>query len=462
MKKLLLIVFALTSLSFGQAKAYDWTKNLQLKKFAAGTTGIADSLNWNTEKIDTGYKWNLDTINAVKADFYAQHNYSGAHQNNVITWNNLTAAMQAEIVRTSTAQAIAGNKTFTSGVAFGASAIMIAPTYANTTQGTLYRSASSGADLLFFNYGSSLRDTIASQRWVRNNLSTLASAVLTTGSQNVGGAKTFTTGIDFGASAYFGLPSTNYEYVNGLFGDQNNVYFTKAGVTGDFDTLLSWTDFQTIPIKRHLLPFTNNGYNIGSNSYRWGSGYFTNIYAGNIIYTNNIQPVGADTVVTIGGTAKRIVDTDGKTIFEIQGATRRLGNTAAPIDSLILKGGIVNTDTTNVLWISSKKVSINGIITYETESTNVTSGITLGVTRTHVELTPDDDYNIQTITDLNANKGGSMLYIVNMSASKTITLQDAVDNLQLAGDCTLAQYDSITLIYSGTASAWIELSRSDN
>lgn len=80
-------------------------------------------------------------------------------------------------------------------------------------------------------------------------------------------------------------------------------------------------------------------------------------------------------------------------------------------------------------------------------------GITFGY------LQPDASYTVPTI---NGGANGKIVYLVNAVSGNVVTLDDGIDNLQLAGDFAMNQYDSITLIYNSDSSQWIELSRSNN
>ena len=66
-----------------------------------------------------------------------------------------------------------------------------------------------------------------------------------------------------------------------------------------------------------------------------------------------------------------------------------------------------------------------------------------------------------TVTTINGGQNGKIIYLVN-STSDNVILDDGTGNLQLAGDFTMDQYDSITLLYDSNSSQWIEISRSNN
>lgn len=99
---------------FAQSAPSGYTSHLGLRLYAQAANPGADSLNQNALDIDAGVKANYDTVNALKADYYYQHNYDGSHQNGIITWDNLSTAAKSTIVQTSGTQVINGWKTFNS------------------------------------------------------------------------------------------------------------------------------------------------------------------------------------------------------------------------------------------------------------------------------------------------------------------------------------------------------------
>lgn len=62
---------------------------------------------------------------------------------------------------------------------------------------------------------------------------------------------------------------------------------------------------------------------------------------------------------------------------------------------------------------------------------------------------------------LNGGSDGNYKIIINQTTS-VLTFKDGVDNLYLAGDFAMGQYDVLVLIYESTVAKWIEISRSNN
>lgn len=90
-------------------------------------------------------------------------------------------------------------------------------------------------------------------------------------------------------------------------------------------------------------------------------------------------------------------------------------------------------------------------ITVTTTSINVSD-------KTFCALTASSAQNLQTI---NGGSDGKIIYLEN-SGSYTITIEDAVNNIECAGNCILGQFDTITFIYNAAEAQWVELSRSNN
>jgi len=64
---------------------------------------------------------------------------------------------------------------------------------------------------------------------------------------------------------------------------------------------------------------------------------------------------------------------------------------------------------------------------------------------------------------INGGTDGQILVLRTVDSGRDVTLRDAVGNLQIAGNFTLAtRSDRITLLYDGDLALWVELSRSTN
>jgi len=99
------------------------------------------------------------------------------------------------------------------------------------------------------------------------------------------------------------------------------------------------------------------------------------------------------------------------------------------------------------------------VLTTGSELTIATGAIT--VTASHHTVDTEGDAASDDLDTISGGTDGMMLVLRAADSARTVVLKDAVDNLQLAGDCTLDNaQDTITLMYSGTN--WREISRSDN
>src|SRR5690606_11584455 len=93
-----------------------WTPNYYFTRIAQGTLNYAETLDNNWTLVDSVIKAKEDTINSVKADFYATHNYDGSHKDAVIFWDELSTSAKSNMVQTSGNQSgLSGIKTWTSG-----------------------------------------------------------------------------------------------------------------------------------------------------------------------------------------------------------------------------------------------------------------------------------------------------------------------------------------------------------
>lgn len=64
---------------------------------------------------------------------------------------------------------------------------------------------------------------------------------------------------------------------------------------------------------------------------------------------------------------------------------------------------------------------------------------------------------------INGGVDGARLVIRAVDSTHTVVAKDATGNLQLAGDHTMDNaQDTLTLIYDGALTAWLELARSNN
>lgn len=72
--------------------------------------------------------------------------------------------------------------------------------------------------------------------------------------------------------------------------------------------------------------------------------------------------------------------------------------------------------------------------------------------------------NVLAAADIDNVGGGSdgRILVITNTTTYALTFKDGTDNLQLAGDFAMGQYDVLTIIYNSTTSKWQEISRSNN
>lgn len=128
----------------------------------------------------------------------------------------------------------------------------------------------------------------------------------------------------------------------------------------------------------------------------------------------------------------------------------------------------VTFDCTNETYDFVGDVSSTGDVSSNTFTAPRDGELTIAtgaITATGTYHTVDTEGNAAS-DDLDTISGGTdgrILIIRPASTARTVVAKDATGNLQLAGDFTMDNdRDMLTLIYDGTLSAWIEVSRSDN
>lgn len=113
--------------------------------------------------------------------------------------------------------------------------------------------------------------------------------------------------------------------------------------------------------------------------------------------------------------------------------------------------------TTGTLWIDGYMRIKADTVAYNTASGGVLDLGDIGA-GTFTTITPNG------IDDIDQVSGGSdgKIQILTNTTSYALTFKDETNNLALAGDFAMGQYDVLTLIYNSTVSKWQEISRSNN
>jgi hypothetical protein len=473
MIKFLLTALLLTGMVLAQTAPSSYTPHLNLRLYAGNSGTInpgKDSLDANYSQIDAGVKANFDTINAIKADLYTQHNYDGTHKNAVIAWDMLATAAKSVIIQTTGNQSMAGLKTFTGGVGLGNNARFLLGTNAggSVVQGELYRTGSAGADLLTFFYGTNLKDTIASYRWIRANLPTLTDYVSLSTNQTIGGNKTFDNALGFSVTGRLVLPSGHTGFTKTLFTDNTQVLFKRT--TGVIDTLLSRSALRSLNYFNDLLPFSSDVYNIGGASYRWNNIYAKRVIADTFI-VRNIQsedPAGIFISDVAGMTFKDSVYTIGARGNGSQAGAVYSDTVGSP-NTLVLQGrNGVKVDAPTITLEADDNVRIAGIFARTWDIIESTTGT---ITPAHPIIYLEGSVDIIDINPTDLFTPGSLhgetLTLIGNAGVTAKAKHDAGSfgtRLVLAGgaDFTFDRYDVLVLIYNKVESCWVEISRSNN
>lgn len=442
MKKVILLLLVFTAYSYAQ-NAY--TLHWYLTKIAAGTANYADTLNHNWDIVDSIGNATNDTISAVKGDLYAEHKYDGTHKDNTIRWTNLhTTDKNTYIMQLSNNQTVNGLKTFGGGIAFSPSArFLLGTSTTYTAQGELYRTGTAGADLLTFWYGASLKDTLASRRWVRATYPTVANSVTTNTTQTITGRKTFVGNVYL--DGYVRIPQRNEELPNMIWGNGSHVYYSKTGGSMDFDTLFTWTDL-TATSFYNLNPKYNEQGTVGYTGKRWLGGNFKSLQVETLV-TSDWRPASGETEINISGAVRISSDTLGL----------KIGSKIIPTDTIYAKA----------IYNANDAVGIYGKGLYVDSSFYANPFTINGITGTDTTITLLGYINwLESTTAATVNnltppisKDGVMCIVVGVDGG--LTLVNATGNLKLQGDIILDKYDAITLMYDNGNSRWYEISRTD-
>lgn len=469
MKRIFVIFILLTVSVFGQNT---YTSNYWFTKIAAGTLNYADTANHNWTRVDSVIKSHWTIADSIRADLYTEHEYDGKHKSEVITWDNLATTAKSNMVQTSGNQNIAGLKTFIGGIGFGTSSRFLLGTYDTyNAQGELYRTGTPGADLITFFYGAgaSYKDTIATHRYIRNNLASLANFVDLTSSQNIGGTKLITGKLGFSGAGILQIPTEIYtETQYALCGNSDMMFYYYSKY--DYDSLLSYRllrNYLNGYMTNSITPYTNDVYSLGTSTKRFRSIYGNYIVADTFVVSKIFSPI-ADTMEIVSGVLKingqRLASYSTEGGLQLGEREKTLG--AVYTDSLIsdasLQISALGTGGNGVIELEAEAIYVNGQFHKEVQNVTITTTTFPTVTKSLVHMESDVNVTISTIPEPPVNKEGFILTIVMTGGAGFVTLSDNVDNLRLAGDFDMGLTDAISLMWYTGGEYWIEISRSNN
>ena len=112
--------------------------------------------------------------------------------------------------------------------------------------------------------------------------------------------------------------------------------------------------------------------------------------------------------------------------------------------------------------LEQASVGINFVKTTDEKEITISGGV-IDVTQSYHTIETEGAAATDDINTINAEtlEDNTILILRATSSTRTVVLKDDVDNLRLAGDCTLDHSrDTITLI--GNGGLWYELARSNN
>lgn len=148
--------------------------------------------------------------------------------------------------------------------------------------------------------------------------------------------------------------------------------------------------------------------------------------------------------VRLGRTMTDAAAAESGNLFEIY------NNSASLLFAVDYLGRIPNAQLTQANLIATSELTIaSGIVT---------------ATRTRHRIDTESDAASDDLDTINGGTDGDLLILQGANAARVVTVKDAVDNIQLAGsDFDLNHpLDTLTLMYDGTNSMWVEISRASN
>jgi len=176
---------------------------------------------------------------------------------------------------------------------------------------------------------------------------------------------------------------------------------------------------------------TDLTYNLGKKEERWKTLYVGRVLTDNLYIKNSAGDDSASISYDAG-----VID---------------FGSNKITVDTVE-----ANLGDANVLSLVNYQI---GVIIPDVSDTVITASRRIN----RIELTlPGNVSLIETLT-IQDQAEGMQVVLFHSNASYTMTLKDNYSggNLQLAGDFTMGQYDTITLQYNGS-SQWMEICRSNN
>ena len=119
-----------------------------------------------------------------------------------------------------------------------------------------------------------------------------------------------------------------------------------------------------------------------------------------------------------------------------------------------------STDT--VVQITDDGTVGGGISTPDGGELTIATGV-VSASGTYHTVDTESDAATDDLDTINGGVDGMFLVIQAENDARTVVAKDGTGNLQLNGDFSLDNaQDTLTLLYSGALSAWVEISRSDN
>lgn len=121
----------------------------------------------------------------------------------------------------------------------------------------------------------------------------------------------------------------------------------------------------------------------------------------------------------------------------------------------------VGNSTVNTI-ANNTSISSNKIIHPDAGELTIATGA-ITVTGSYHTVDTEADAASDDLDTISGGADGMMLVLQAENTARDVVVKDGTGNIQCAGDFTMDNtQDSITLMYSGALSAWVELARSNN
>jgi len=161
------------------------------------------------------------------------------------------------------------------------------------------------------------------------------------------------------------------------------------------------------------------------------------------------------------------LDGDGKRNFVIIHEVFDPSDPGALLGFLMASDSAAGLVSTAAQTFAGEKTFDDGLtskkIIHDRGATLTISGGAVTATHSYHRVDTESGAASDDLDTINGGTDGQVLVLTSVAAARDVVAKDGTGNLSLSGDFTLGDTtDTLSLIYDSTASAWLELSRSNN